>query len=91
MELGSIGRGDVRVSDQHRGHLGRIPSDVSELIAAFRDGIGVNPMMAYLVEMTQRLVEMHRALKSSGSLFLHCDPTASHLLKLLLDAIFGPR
>ena len=48
-------------------------------------------MMAYLVEMAVRLVELHRVLKPTGSLYLHCDPTASHYLKLLLDAIFGPR
>ena len=46
-------------------------------------------MMAYLVMMTIRLVELHRVLKPTGSLYLHCDPTASHYLKLLLDTIFG--
>ena len=49
-----------------------------------------NQMMAYLVMMTARLVELHRVLKPSGSLYLHCDPTASHYLKIVLDAIFGP-
>jgi site-specific DNA-methyltransferase (adenine-specific) len=47
-------------------------------------------MMAYLVEMAVRLVELHRVLKPTGSLYLHCDPTASHYLKLILDALFGP-
>ena len=47
-------------------------------------------MMAYLVEMAVRLVELHRVLKPTGSLYLHCDPTASHYLKVLLDQIFGP-
>jgi site-specific DNA-methyltransferase (adenine-specific) len=47
------------------------------------------PMMAYLTYMAQRIVEMHRVLKSTGSLYLHCDPTASHYLKSLLDSIFG--
>jgi len=47
------------------------------------------PMMAYLTYMVQRLIEMHRVLKDTGSLYLHCDPTASHYLKSLLDAIFG--
>ncbi|GAB6391894.1 MAG: DNA methylase N-4/N-6 domain protein [Treponematales bacterium] len=46
-------------------------------------------MMAYLTYMAQRIVEMHRVLKASGSLYLHCDPTASHYLKLLLDSVFG--
>ncbi|MCL2004619.1 MAG: HNH endonuclease [Planctomycetaceae bacterium] len=47
------------------------------------------PMMAYLTYMAQRIVEMHRVLKDTGSLYLHCDPTASHYLKHLLDSIFG--
>ena len=51
--------------------------------------IGENPLMAYLAMMAVRLVELHRVLKDSGSLYLHCDPTASHYLKLVLDAVFG--
>ena len=47
------------------------------------------PMMAYLTYMAQRIVEMHRVLKETGSIYLHCDPTASHYLKILLDFIFG--
>jgi site-specific DNA-methyltransferase (adenine-specific) len=47
------------------------------------------PMMSYLTYMSQRIVEMHRILKETGSLYLHCDPTASHYLKSLLDSIFG--
>ena len=50
-----------------------------------------SPMMAYLAMMAPRLVELHRVLKSTGSLYLHCDDVASHYLKLLLDRIFGPR
>lgn len=46
-------------------------------------------MMAYLVMMAQRIVELHRVLKPTGSLYLHCDPTASHYLKILLDTVFG--
>ena len=49
-----------------------------------------NDMMAYLVMMTARLLELHRILKDTGSLYLHCDPTASHYLKVILDTIFGP-
>jgi site-specific DNA-methyltransferase (adenine-specific) len=49
------------------------------------------PMMAYLTYMAQRIIEMHRVLKSTGSFYLHCDPTASHYLKLLLDGIFGKK
>jgi site-specific DNA-methyltransferase (adenine-specific) len=72
-------------------HEGRIPSTVSTIVAALRSSIGENQMMAYLVEMGVRLVELHRVLKPEGSLYLHCDPTASHHLKLILDAVFGPK
>lgn len=66
------------------------PLDISKMIGAMRDLIGSNQMMAYLVMMTTRLVELHRVLKSTGSLYLHCDPTASHYLKIVLDSIFHP-
>ena len=68
-----------------------VPAAVKEMIAAFRQFIGRNDMMAYLVMMTPRLVELRRVLKPTGSLYLHCDPTASHYLKLLLDTVFGAR
>jgi len=47
------------------------------------------PMIAYLTYMSQRIVELHRILKDTGSFYLHCDPTAGHYLKLLLDSVFG--
>ncbi len=56
---------------------------------AFHTFLGTNDMMAYLAMMAPRLVELRRVLKATGSLYLHCDPTASHYLKLLLDAVFG--
>ena len=65
------------------------PPAVKDMIAAFRQFIGQNDMMAYLVMMTPRLVELRRVLKPTGSLYLHCDPTAGHYLKLLLDTMFG--
>ena len=65
------------------------PHKVSTAIAALLNLIDRNQMMAYLVMMTARLVELHRVLKRTGSLYLHCDPTASHYLKILLDTIFG--
>ena len=71
-------------------HQGRVPDTVSTIMAALRSGIGENQMMAYLAEMAVRLVELRRVLKLTGSLYLHCDPTASHYLKVLLDSIFGP-
>ncbi|MGA0825948.1 MAG: DNA methyltransferase, partial [Gemmobacter sp.] len=59
------------------------------MIVALRSFLGENDMMAYLVMMAVRLIELHRVLKPTGSLYLHCDPTASHYLKILLDAVFG--
>lgn len=60
-----------------------------DLLRAMRTFLGENDMMAYLSMMAIRLVELHRVLKPTGSLYLHCDPTASHYLKLLLDGVFG--
>ena len=63
---------------------------VADVLHAFRTFLGTNDMLAYLAMMAPRLVELRRVLKNSGSLFLHCDSTASHYLKLLLDGVFGP-
>ena len=65
------------------------PANVKEMVKAFHQFIGSNAMMAYLVMMTPRLVELRRVLKPTGSIYLHCDPTASHYLKVLMDAVFG--
>jgi site-specific DNA-methyltransferase (adenine-specific) len=65
------------------------PGKVSDVMQAFYTFLGGNDMMAYLTMMSSRLVELRRVLKSTGSLYLHCDPTASHYLKLLCDSIFG--
>ena len=64
-------------------------TDVAELLRAIRGFLKENDMMAYLAMMAVRLIELHRVLKPMGSLYLHCDPTASHYLKLLLDGVFG--
>lgn len=61
------------------------------LINALAVSMERSPMLAYIVNMTLRLLEMHKKLKVAGSLYLHCDPTASHYLKIVLDAIFGPQ
>ena len=66
------------------------PAKSGQLLAAMRAFLGQNDMMAYLTMMAQRMIELHRVLKPTGSIYLHCDPTASHYLKLLLDAVFGP-
>ena len=65
------------------------PQRLGRLLAAMREFLGQNDMMAYLTMMAQRLAEMQRVLKPTGSIYLHCDPTASHYLKLMMDAVFG--
>jgi len=67
------------------------PVSLSQLMDALRRFLGQNDMMAYLVMMAARLVELHRVLKPTGSIYLHCDPTASHYLKLVMDAVFGTK
>lgn len=63
---------------------------VADVLLAFERFLGTSDMLAYLAMMAPRLIELRRVLKPTGSLYLHCDPTASHYLKLLLDATFGP-
>lgn len=70
---------------------GPASNQVKDAVEAMRKLLGDNDVLAYLVMMTARLVQLHRVLKPTGTLYLHCDPTASHYLKLLLDAIFGPQ
>src|SRR5271170_1535782 len=65
-------------------------TQAAELLSAMRSFLGENDMMVYLAMMAVRLIELHRVLKPTGSLYLHCDPTASHYLKLLIDSIFRP-
>lgn len=66
-------------------------SDAAIFLRAMRSALGENDLMAYLAMMAVRLIELHRVLKPTGTLYLHCDPTASHYLKVLLDGIFGAR
>ncbi len=66
-----------------------VKPEVKKLLGALLSFLGNNDMTAYLVMMTVRLIEMQKVLKDTGSLYLHCDPTASHYIKLILDAIFG--
>lgn len=65
------------------------PARVVDMINAFRSYIGSNDMMAYLTMMCIRLLELKRVLKDTGSIYLHCDPTASHYLRVVLDTVFG--
>ena len=64
------------------------PSQVMQAFLAF---LGKNDLMAYLAMMAPRLLELHRVLKPTGSIYLHCDPAASHYLKILMDAVFSPQ
>lgn len=63
---------------------------IGALLDALRRFLGSNDMMAYLTMMAIRLIELHRVLKPTGSAYLHCDSVASHFLKLVMDAVFGP-
>lgn len=69
---------------------GRFTSQVIELLKGLRNVLKEGSLLAYLVSMSLRITEIHRVLKPHGSFYLHCDPTASHYLKLVLDAIFLP-
>lgn len=66
-----------------------INEQTSNLMLALEKLVGHNDVLAYLTMMTVRLIELRRVLKSTGSIYLHCDPTASHYLKIVIDAIFG--
>jgi len=69
----------------------KVNQGISELIQALEKIVGRNDVLAYLVMITVRLIELRRVLKNTGSLYLHCDPTASHYLKIILDTIFGKK
>jgi len=75
--------------DRHLTDIEARTDELSRLLPALIAGIGKTQLSAYLINMAVRLVEIWRVLKATGSLYLHCDPTASHYLKIVLDAIFG--
>ena len=64
--------------------------DTARLLKAMVEALGRNEVTAYLTMMSIRLIELHRVLEPTGSIYLHCDPTASHYLKILMDSVFGP-
>ena len=78
-----------RAEEAYRDLIVEVGGQIGDTIQGLRQFLNETPMMAYLVMMAIRIVEMHRILKSTGSLYLHCDPSASHYLKIILDAIFG--
>ena len=65
--------------------------EVGDMLQAFVAALGHNDVTAYLTMMAPRLVELRRVMKPTASIYLHCDPTAGHYLKVLMDAVFGPR
>jgi len=79
-----------RESEEQYVEIERGGGALATALRSLRAMVGESDLMAYLCMMAPRLVELRRALKPTGSLYLHCDPTASHYLKVLLDAIFGP-
>ena len=79
---------DRKAEETYREIVENLPKEVADLTKALRSFLGENDMMAYLVMMAIRLQELHRVLNPTGSIYLHCDPTASHYLKLLMDAVF---
>ncbi len=80
---------DIGSEAAYRDVVTQGPEQLGRLLQSIRSFLGQNDMMAYLTMMAQRLAELHRVLKPTGSIYLHCDPTASHYLKLLMDALFG--
>ncbi len=79
----------TRAADNQYHELAAVGDKVGRALENLVDAMGRNPLTAYLVMMTARLVELRRVLKPTGCLYLHCDPTASHYLKVMLDMIFG--
>ncbi len=72
-------------------YQGKFTSQSIDLIVGLRKILGKDSLLAYLISMTLRVAEIYRVLKPTGSFYLHCDPTASHYLKLVLDAVFCPQ
>jgi DNA modification methylase len=80
----------------HQAHYDQITTNADhrfnertiELIKGLRGVLKPGSLLAYLLEMTVRIVEIHRVLKKTGSFYLHCDPASSHYLKLVCDSVF---
>ncbi|BBU57376.1 hypothetical protein KU6B_36410 [Mameliella alba] len=78
------------VAEEAFNEVTSVPGRATDVLMSLRLILGTNDMLAYLTMMTARLQEMRRVLKPTGTLYLHCDPTASHYLKIILDGVFGP-
>jgi site-specific DNA-methyltransferase (adenine-specific) len=83
-------RWDQGAAEEYEHIVENIGGPIAQVMQAFRTFLGGNDMLAYLTRMAPRLVELRRVLKPGGSIYLHCDPTASHYLKMLMDAAFSP-
>jgi len=79
---------DVAIKGFNEIQGGSFPPKVADLLVGFQKILGNGSLLAYLTSMTLRINEIQRVLKNTGSFFLHCDPTASHYLKLICDAVF---
>jgi len=86
-----VWRWDSEVERTYHTFLKVAPEPTARLLSALRSILGAGSLLAYLLMMAERLVELHRVLKRAGSVYLHCDPAASHYLKLLMDAVFRPK
>lgn len=82
---------DEAADERYRMYRNAVGRPAHKVIVALHHFLGDSGMLAYLTYMARRLEEMHRLLKPTGSIYLHCDPTASHYLKLILDGIFGAK
>ncbi len=80
---------EIALREIHSNENGLLTRETIKLISGLVEILGKSSFLAYLVNITIRIVEMYRVLKDSGSFYLHCDPTMSHYLKLILDSIFG--
>lgn len=80
---------DVHAMNAYHDAMDTAPISVVRTLQGLRSIVGESDMLAYLSMMAPRLVELHKVLKPTGSIYLHCDPTASHYLKLLMDSVFG--
>ena len=80
---------DEAAADRFAAYEGALGRPAHDAVAGLHRILGPSGMLAYLTYMAERLEQMHRLLKPTGSIYLHCDPTASHYLKALMDAVFG--
>lgn len=81
---------EANLSELVQNLQGRHGAQTVTLIKGLCESIGKGSILAYLVALVLRIVEIHRVLKPTGSFYLHCDPTSSHYLKVMVDSIFAP-